>query len=246
MKVFIFVLVMALAGGRAMAFNPLIGEDSKFLGRYNRQLQGDLDYAVSENGGVHRYATTATARLSYGLWDKLDVLITVPWQGWSSKGLSESGLGDVLLEAKFQAARRGAWTLGLKPGFSLPEGDEAKSLGAGKGGVWLYGLAGKTSGPWEFYLNAGYLYNRNSFDERQNLLEGSAAASFGVLPGLRACSRLSSRTNKAKDTSSHPVYSAFGLSWSPYPTLDLAAGVRLGLNHGADDLGLLGGLTLRL
>ncbi len=246
MKMLLTALLLALPAGGALAYHPLIGEDTLFLGRDGRQIEGGLDYTASDAAGPKRYSTTATAVLTYGLWDGLDVLVTVPWQGWSSRGISESGLGDVLLEAKFRACARKGWTLALKPGFSMPAGSESKSLGAGKGGVWVYGIAGRTAGPWEFYLNAGYLYNRNDLDERENILNGSAAAVLEVLPRLRAAAELSGHTSLVKTSSSHPLYGLFGLIWSPYPTLDLDAGVRLGLDRGADDLGLLGGITLRL
>lgn len=245
MKVLLFVLALAVPAGSAMALRPLTGEDAVLLGRDVRQLQGVLDYSV-ERGGTDRYDTSATAELSYGLWNNLDVLVTVPWQGWSSRGLSESGLGDVLLEAKFLAAHAAGWAFGLKPGFSLPAGSESKSLGAGKGGVWVSALAGRSSGPWRFILNAGYLYNRNSFDERESILRGSAAAALTVLPGLLATAQVSGQTNKNRVRLSHPLRALFGFSWSPAPALALDAGVRLGLNGGAEDLGLVGAATLRL
>lgn len=245
MKLILFVFALAVPAGNALALRPLVGEDAVLLGRDVRQAEGILDYSVNRSG-PDRYATSATAELSYGLLDNLDVLVTVPWQGWSSKGLSESGLGDVLLEAKFLAARSAGWAFGLKPGFSLPAGSESKSLGAGKGGVWVSGLAGRSSGPWRFILNAGYLYNRNSFDERENILRGSAAAALALLPELLVTAQVSGQTNKDRGRLSPPLYALFGLSWSPAPALELDAGARLGLNGGSDDLGLLGAVTLRL
>ncbi|OGR52954.1 MAG: hypothetical protein A2049_04305 [Elusimicrobia bacterium GWA2_62_23] len=239
------ILVLFFGCGSAAAFHPLIGEDTAFLGKDVRQLEAGLDYAVSREG-QDVYATATAAELSYGLFDRFDVLVTVPWQGWSSHGLSESGLGDVLVEVKFPAGAGAGWDLALKPGFSLPAGDEAKSLGAGEGGAWVYGIAGRASGPWQFYLNAGYLYNRNSLDEEKNILKGSAAAVYGFLPKWLVTAELAAETNPEKDSVSHPVSSVFGLVWSPLPSLDLDAGVRFGLTKPADDMGLMGGITLRL
>lgn len=229
----------------ATAITHLTGEDTRFLGRDGKQMEGWLDYSVSREG-PDRYGTSASAKLTYGLWDKLDLMVTVPWHGWNSRGISESGLGDALLEAKFQAAGKSGWNLALKPGFSLPAGDEAKSLGAGKGGVWVYAIAGKTIGPWQVYLNAGFILNRNSIGEEMNILKASAAALLKVHPKLLAAAGLDAATNKDKTSSSNPVTSVFGLVWSPCPTLDLDAGLKLGLTRAAVSEGLVAGLTLRI
>lgn len=244
-KILLSIVLLAGAAGRAAALHPLIGEDSDFLGKDVRQLEATLDYSVAKEG-PDVYTTGTAAQLSYGLFDRFDVLITVPWQGWSSRGLSESGLGDVLVEVKLPAGEKNGWAFVLKPGFSLPAGDEAKSLGAGQGGVWLYGIAGRKAGPWQYYLNAGYLYNRNSLDEEPDIFKGSAAAVYGFLPKWLATAGLAAETNRDKDSHAVPVYSVLGLVWSPYPTLDLDAGVKFGLTRPAADLGLLGGLTLRI
>ncbi|MDD2806296.1 MAG: transporter [Elusimicrobiales bacterium] len=245
MRILLSLVILSLLGGSARAFQPLLGEQASFLGREGRLIVAGMEYSVSKEGS-DRYSTGAFAELSYGLWDRLDVLVTVPWLGWSSRGIAESGLGDVLVEAKLAAGERAGWTLALKPGFSLPAGNEAGSLGAGKGGVWLYGLAGREAGPWRFCLNGGYMLNRNSLGERENLLKGSASASRAVFSGLRASAALFALTSKDKNSRSHPLAAVLGLTWTPRPVLDLDAGARLGLNRGAEDFGLLAGLTLRI
>lgn len=228
MKLIIATVLLALGCGRAAAFHPLISEDTGFLGKDVRQIEATLAHTVSREG-ADVYATDAAAELSYGLFEKVDVLVTVPWHGWGSHGISESGLGDVLVETKFPVRGFAGWDLALKPGFSLPAGDEAKSLGAGEGGVWLYGIAGRTEGDWQYYLNAGYLYNRNSLEERTNILKGSAAAAYSFLPKWMVSADLAMETNAEKDSVSHPVSAVFGLVWSPYPTLDLDIGASFAL-----------------
>lgn len=244
-KIFIAAALAALAPSGAAAFHPLIGEDTVFLGRDVKQAELGFEHSVSRSG-ARLTANAGAAELSYGLFDRVDVLMNAVWRGWNSRGLSQSGLGDVALETKFPVAERSGWLYALKPGFSLPAGDEGKSLGAGKGGVWLYGVAGRRAGPWEFYFNAGYLLNRNTLGERENILKGSAAAVREVRPKVKASAELAAETNKDKASSSTPVSSVLGLIWSPYPTLDLDAGFRLGLTGSAAGEALLLGLTLRM
>jgi len=245
MKKLFFAAALALCSSEARAFHPLIGEDTAFLGKDVKQAELGFGHMVSRDG-ADRYSNSGNAELSYGLFERVDVLLSAAWLGWTSHGLSESGISDVSLEAKFPVAEKAGWTLALKPGFSLPAGDESRSLGAGEGGVWLYGIAGRQAGPWQFYLNAVYQLNRNTLDERENLLRGSAAAVLEVMPKVMVSAELGAETNRDKSSFSHPVSSVLGLIWSPYPTLDLAAGFKLGLTRPAEDAGLLLGLTLRL
>jgi hypothetical protein len=245
MKLFTTALLLSVLSAPAAAFHPLIGEDTGFLGKDVRQVELGLDHSV-ERQGADTYSTTGSAQISYGLFDNVDLLLSAPWQGWTSHGLNGSGVGDVSLEAKFGAGSAAGWDLALKPGFSLPAGDEGRSLGAGKGGVWLYGVAGRTAGPLQYYLNAGFLLNRNSVGEEEHIAKASAAGLLEVLPKILISAELAVETNTDSSSVSHPVSSVFGLIWSPYPTLDLDAGVSLGLTRPAPDLGLLLGITLRL
>jgi hypothetical protein len=245
MKKIFLAAALGLCCREASAFHPLIGEDTAFLGKDVKQAELGFGHMVSREG-ADRYANSGSAEFSYGLFERVDVLLSAGWHGWTSQGISESGLSDVSLETKFPVAEKAGWTLALKPGFSLPAGDESKSLGAGEGGVWLYGIAGQVAGPWQFYLNAVYQLNRNSVDEQQNIFRGSAAAVLEVLPKVMVSAELGAETNKDKSSASHPVSSVLGLIWSPYPTLDLDAGFKLGLTKPAEDAGLLLGLTLRM
>ncbi|OGR81941.1 MAG: hypothetical protein A2X32_05565 [Elusimicrobia bacterium GWC2_64_44] len=245
MKRIFFAAVFALSCTEARAFHPLIGEDTAFLGKDVKQAELGFEHAVSR-AGADTYSNSGSAEFSYGLFERVDVLLSAGWHGWTSLGLSESGLSDVSLEVKFPVAEKAGWTLALKPGFSLPAGDESRSLGAGEGGVWLYGIAGRQAGPWQFYLNAVYLLNRNSVNEEENIFRGSAAAVREVLPKVMVSAELGAGTNKDKSSASHPVSGVLGLIWSPYPTLDLDAGFKAGLTDSADDVGLLLGLTLRM
>ncbi len=244
-KTILALLAIAALAGRAAAFHPLISEDTCFLGTDVRQAEIGFEHAEHKSG-TDVFSNALSAEFSYGFMESIDLLISAPWQGWSSRGLSESGLGDVSMEVKFEAGRAGDWVIAMKPGMSLPAGDEARSLGAGKGGFWLYTIAGRKAGPWQFYLNGGYMYNRNSLDEEKNIFKGSAAAALEVLPKFMVSADLAAESSTDKASSVHPVSSVLGLIWSPHDYLDLDAGVRLGLNSAADDIGLLAGFTLRI
>lgn len=242
--VILALLFLGLSVPAAGSFRHMSTEDTDFLGRDVIQAEIGFDYTEDTDASDY-FSNTISATFSYGLWDKLDILISAPWQGWNSGGLSKSGLGDVLLETKFWVAERRGWDLALKPGFSLPAGDEAAGLGAGKGQIWVYGIAGRTEGPLQYYLNAGYKYNKNSVNEETSLFSASAMGAIEVLPKTLLAAELAIKTNTDKSVASHPISALLGGVWSPYPSLDLDAGVRIGLNDAAKELSLMLGMTIR-
>ncbi len=240
-KTLFAALLGGFCAGPALAMHPLISEDTGFLGKGGRQVEAGFEYSQASEGG-NSYGRSLAAEFSYGLTDKADLLFTVPWQGWTAAGASESGLGDLALDVKFQAA---GWVFAVKPGFTLASGDDEKGLGAGKSAFGASLVAGKTVGAWQYYFNAGYLLNKNKGGEKEDILKASAAAAYEVLPKTLLTADLSAETNADPAAASHPLSSVFGVVWSPRDTLDLDAGVKLGLNDAADDLGLLVGATFR-
>jgi hypothetical protein len=152
----------------------------------------------------------------------------------------------VELEAKFAAGARRGWDFSLAPGFSLPAGDDARGLGAGENRAWFSAIAGRRDGGLQYHLNAGYTLNNGSAGEERHLFGAAAMAGAELSPKFLLAAELAVETNSGKDAASHPLYSTLGAVWYPSPSLDLSAGVRIGLNGAADDLGLLAGLTIRL
>ncbi|HNT97757.1 MAG TPA: transporter [Elusimicrobiales bacterium] len=245
MKKHLFAVgLLAVFCGRAAAMHPLITEDTGFLGKGGRQAEIGYEYSAAEEG-TDVYSRSLAAEVSCGLNDRTDLLLTVPFGGWSSAGTSEDGLGDLALDAKFQVAEKAGWAFALKPGLSLPTGDDKKGLGAGKSAYWVYGVAGRASGAWQYYVNAGYLLNKNKAGEKEDILKASAAAAYEVMEKTLLSVDLAYETNADPAAASHPLSSVFGIVWSPKDTLDLDVGVKAGLNDAADDLGLLAGATFR-
>ena len=169
MKLFLTLVILSGACLPAAGLQSLTGDEASWMAKDGRQVELAFDHSVSR-AGADVYSNTGAAEITYGLFDRVDLLLSAPWQGWNSRGISDSGIGGVALEAKFSSGRRYGWDLALKPGFSLPAGDEASGFGAGKGGVWTYGIASRVAGAWGGYLNAAYFYNRNSIGEDEHLL----------------------------------------------------------------------------
>lgn len=78
MRKMIAAFLLLSCAGSASALHPLIGEDTGFLGRDVRQVELGLDHSV-EREGPDTYSTTGSAQISYGLFDRVDLLLSAPW-----------------------------------------------------------------------------------------------------------------------------------------------------------------------
>ena len=122
----------------ARAEHPFITDDTGTQGKGNWQLelQGDFLRDKSTAGGVEQKSKgdTYTSVLSYGILDNLDVQVGLPFVSFrtSQNGVTvadESGVSDMTLELKWRFYEEGGLSLGLKPGLTLPTGDENKEIG---------------------------------------------------------------------------------------------------------------------
>jgi len=236
--------LLCLLPGAAAAFHPLITEDTGLLGKGERQVEMSFERAAARNG-PDTLSSTLGSELSYGLSGKAELLFSFPWTAWSSDGVSESGPGDAALEAKLEAARYAGWIVALKPGLSLPAGSANKGLGTGRSGFWTWAVAGKTTGPRHYYLNAGYKLNRNKVGEKEDILRGSAAAAYEIKPKTLVSLDLAAETNSDPSDSRVPLELIMGFIWSPSDSVDLDAGLKTGLNGAAEGSGFLAGAAFR-
>lgn len=70
----------------------------------------------------------------------------------------EHGTGGAGFDIKWRFYEHETASLALKPGETLPTGDEARGLGAGKHNTSLFPIATPAPAPWEFDLHIDYVY----------------------------------------------------------------------------------------
>jgi len=243
-KIFLAVAAILSLQAGAYAMHPLMTEDTGVLGKGVRQAELAFQHS-SAHALPDIYGNELAPVLSYGLNDKTDLLLGLPWSGWSQGGNSESGMSDIAFEAKMLLGEKYGWTWLVKPGFSLPTGDEDKGLGAGKSHQWLKGVAGRTFGKLEVYVNLGWYNNANDAGEEKGILSASAAGLYEVRPGLKLALDLATETNADKSADEHPLEGMAAAVWAVNQDLDLSAGVKYGLNDAAEGHALLAGATYR-
>lgn len=104
--------------------------------------------------------------------------------------------------------------------------------------------------PWAFHLNLGYIRNEYKLpaDEnanRKDLWRVSLASQADVVKGLKAVANIGMERNPDKTSDTYPAFILGGLIYSITESLDIDAGIKVGLNKTETDISYLAGITLR-
>jgi long-subunit fatty acid transport protein len=247
----------------ARAEHPFITDDTGTQGKGNWQLelQGDFLRDKSTAGGVEQKSKgdTYTSVLSYGILDNLDVQVGVPFVSFrtSQNGVTvadESGVSDMTLELKWRFYEEGGLSLGLKPGLTLPTGDENKGLGTGKTSWGVTLLATYEAEPWTFLANVAYAHVRfkdaqTAADSRSDQWRVSGGASYELTGEWRLVGELGLRSNQSRNDPFLPdrmsQFGMLGVIYSPTKKVDLDIGYRKSFNDADFDKAYLVGATFR-
>lgn len=239
----------------AFASHPLITDDAGTQGKGKSQIEvnGQYDSDKETVGGVSAHSTggQAGAALSYGVIENADLVLNLPyvWGKVAEDGVSlydEKGLSDISLEVKWRFFEKEGLSFGLKPGVSLPTGNEEKGLGTGKTGYHVFLIGTKETAPWAFHANLGYIRNENRFDENKNLWHASLASTCEVVKNLKLVGNVGMERNPDKAADHDPAFFIAGVIYSFAENLDIDFGVKAGLNKSETEYSMLAGLTYRL
>ncbi|PIS38262.1 MAG: transporter [Nitrospirae bacterium CG_4_9_14_3_um_filter_53_35] len=242
-------MVIFLWSETAFASHPLITDDTDTQGKGKFQLEVNGEYAHEDEDGVTENATEIATMLSYGIADNIDIVLGIPYQDMRTKDpgttSGESGIADTSLEFKWRFYEKDGLGFALKPGMTMPTGDDGKGLGAGKATYSLFFITTRELNPWAFHLNLGYRRNENKVDERNDIWHTSLAAEVEVMKDLKVVGNIGIERNPDKTSNTHPAFILGGLIYSISKSIAIDAGVKGGLNKPDTDLTLLAGITFR-
>lgn len=188
--------------------------------------------------------------LSYGISDNADIVLGIPYQwkrAWKDSTLDSDvdGISDISLESKWRFYEKDGLSLALKPGITLPTGDEDKGLGTGRATYSMFFISTKEIEPWAFHLNFGYTRNENKVDERKDIWHASLASEVKVLKDLKVVANIGMERNPDKASNTHPAFILGGLIYSVTENFDIDIGIKGGLNKLETDATFLAGIALR-
>lgn len=241
-------VVAALTMQVSRAAHPLITEDTGTQGRGNFQLELTAEHNDDEADGANIHVVQSNAVLAYGARDNVDLLFSLPHKRERSEANDSSdvvsGVGDIGFDLKWRLHERGSLSLALKPGITLPTGDETSGLGSGRATSSLYLVTSFDLAPWAFHIHVGNQRYHNISDERIGRQHISIAG-WREVGRLKVVTDLGINSNPDKTASSDPAFFIFGLIYSARKWLDLDVGWKKSVNLDESGRALLGGVALR-
>ena len=181
--------------------------------------------------------------------DSVDFVVGLPYQHIRTKEggvkTTEDGLSDMTLELKWRFFECEGLSLALKPGLSIPTGDDDRGLGAGKVGGGIQFIATQEFEPWAFHFNVGYGRNETTVEEETDIWHVSLAAEREVYQWLKVVVNVGAERNTDTADSTPAAFILGGLIFPLTENLDLDLGVKGGLSEPEADFALLAGAAFR-
>jgi hypothetical protein len=220
----------------AHAAHPLITEDTGTQGAGRYQLEVFAEEL--EQRATRRDLEVWTGTLSYGIGETADVQVGVPVYRDGP-----DGVGDAALGLKWRFFERNAWSLALKPGITLPTGDEREGRGTGKTTWGSLIILSYAPGAIAVHAHAGFWRNENKLGERESLRQLAAAATYRI-GDVRVVGELTRETNPVPGLGT-VRYTTIGAIWSMTRDVDFDIGWRNGNGSAPVDEALLLRATVR-
>jgi len=260
-KISLLAAAILLSSTQAFAAMPMLTDDSGTQGKGHSQIEIGVESArdkeSEENVSYKMTGSSVSATFTYGLTDSIDLVAGMPWEWYTEKEdgvkmADENGIGDLALQIKwrFYNNEDTGFSLALKPGITIPTGDERKGLGTGKVSGEVTLIATREAELATFHFNLGYSHNEYRLDEvseasEKDIWRASVAAELNVTDKLRAVGDIGIGTNEEREADTHPAYILGGFIYGVNDHLDLDIGIKAGLNDPETDTALLAGMTMR-
>jgi len=129
-------------------------------------------------------------------------------------------LYDISVEVKWRFYEKDGHSFALKPGITLPTGDEDSGLGSGRPTLSLFLVGTREAGPWDFHANLGYIRNENIVGERDNLWHASLATGFKATERIKIVGNVGIEQNTDRTVNTNPSFLIGGLIYAVSENVD--------------------------
>lgn len=240
------VILLALSAS-VHADHPLISDDTETQGRGHWQLELNTDHTRVRKAADRRaWEREIKGVLTYGLDDRLDVGVALPWLHLSAPDESHGhGIGDTAVLAKWRFHENGqGWSLAVAPELTQPTGSESRGRGNGRATVSMTLLSTLERGDWSWLVNIAGTWNDNRAAERKGLWAASTAVLHALAPKWTLAADVGVSRSPDPDAR-RERFGLFGVIYHVDDDLDIDFGWRrsLGASPRVETLGV--GVTLR-
>lgn len=244
----VFFLLSPLFTGLCMAAHPLITDDAGTMGKAKTQIEVNGQYERQKDHGIRERTFTLGSTVSYGLTETSDMVLTVPYLFTRTKESHnthrERGFGDVTAELKWRWYEGSGLSLAIKPGMIFPTGNDRRGLGAGKVGYQLFVIATKEAKPFTFHANAGYIGNKNTGGEREDLWHASLAGELPLGENLTIVANGGIERDPERSFHRERIFVLGGLIWRLSESFAIDGGLKYSSTKtGSHGWSLLTGVT---
>jgi len=244
----VVIFIVLCWSGRAFAAHPLITDDAFTQGKGKFQFELNGEYGHKNECRVVEDEAEIAATLTYGINDQIDVILGIPYiyeREKNSETTINNGFSDTSVALKWRFYEKAGLSLALKPGVTLPTGNDERELGSGRVTYGIFFIATKEVALFAFHLNLGYKRNENKVDEREDLWHASLAGEMKISKELKVVANIGIEKKPERCSSIDPVFVIGGVIYSIRETLDVDFGLKSWLNNLDTDYAVLAGLTLR-
>lgn len=243
------VLFVHAFSGICFAMHPLVTDDTGTQGTGRFEFEWSYEFYHDDTYGIRQNLHQLNHVLSYGVIDTVDLIVSLPYQivNTTENGVHtrNDGISDMTLEVKWRFFEKDGLSFAVKPGMSLPTGDDEEGLGSGKVHGSFYFIATKEMEPLTFHLNAGYGRNETTLQEENDIYYFSFATEFQVNKRLKLVGNIGVERNTDVESDTPLVFILGGVVVPVTEYLDLDVGIKGGLTKPENDYGVLSGLTFR-
>jgi hypothetical protein len=236
----------------AFAAHPLITDDAGTIGAGKAQLELNGEYEHEQEDGATTDTVQGAASFSYGLNESTDLIVGLPFQhvrrtdNDNTTLSTDEGFSDTSIDVKWRFYEQDNISLAIKPGLTLPTGNDEAGLGTGKASYRLFSIVSAKRDPWAFHLNLGYIRNENTQDEEKNIWHASIATTYAMSDNLTAVANIGIESNSDELAGTDPAFFLAGLIYALSEKLDLDCGIKYALNGTETDYTVLAGITWKI
>lgn len=225
-------------------------DDTGTQGKGNTQIELTAEHGYEQEDGTRENTVNTNAVFSYGVRDNVDLILTSPHRRISSEAEDGSrsvnqGQGDIGLDVKWRFYEKENVSFALKPGLTMPTGDETKNLGAGRARQSLYLTTSYDADPWEYHLHLGYINNRNLLNQHESQRHVSVAVGRKFGDTLKLVADYGTDTPASRVSSLDSEFLVLGAIYTVRKGFDLDFGAKWGLTKPEVDFTWLAGVVFR-